>query len=173
MIFHAIVLKNYFPQKNKVTLLHEQLGKIDIFIQEKDAAARLCNGSLIYCVVEKKGSRISLDFIDPYFIPSQYDVQDLYFLHEVLKICLQFMPERVGMHDVFDLLVEMYENFNLLLPCHKKIYQLKLFLYLGIFPENKKLYHLVMQQMNTHDHSVDQFLQEGLRYCWNSDINYS
>ncbi len=175
MIAHAIVLKNYFPKKNKVTIFHEKFGKISFFINEKQQAARLCNGSLMYCNVVKKqtSSSYQCDFIDPYFIPFNDSLYDLYFVHDILKICLQFMPGHIGMIDVFDIVIDIYNHLEGLQGCQKKIYLLKLFLYLGIFPENKKLYQSVMQDKEYHNHDNDELLQEGLQYCWNSDVNYS
>lgn len=170
MIGHAVVLKNYFPKKNKVTILHEQFGKINFFIDEKHQAARLCNGSLIYCDVIKKKSSYQCDFIDAYFIPFHTDSYDLYFIHDILKICLQFMPNQSMMSDVFDLVIDIYKSIHSLQSCQKKIFLLKLFLYIGIFPENKKLYHCVMQDNELHNHNSDVLLQQGLRYCWNSDV---
>lgn len=175
MIGHAIVLKNYFPKKNKVTILHEQFGKIHFFIDEKHQAARLCNGSLMYCDVVKKQSSSSYqcDFVDSYFIPFDDSVYDLYFIHDMLKICLQFMPDHMVMVDVFDLVMDIYNHLDGLQACQKKIYLLKLFLYLGIFPENKKLYQSVMQNNELHNHDSDELLQKALQYCWDSDENYS
>ncbi len=173
MIGHAIVLKNYFPKKNKVTILHEQFGKINFFVDEKHQAARLCNGSLIYCDVIKKQASYQCDFIDAYFIPFNDSLCDIYFIHDVLKICLEFMPDKMHMSDVFDLIIDMYKQITGLQECQKKIYLLKLFLYLGIFPENKKLYQVVMQDKQLHTHDNDALLQLGVKYCWESDINYS
>lgn len=175
LIGHAIVLKNYFPKKNKVTILHEHFGKINFYVDEKQQAARLCNGSLIYCDVVKKQSSsfYQCDFIDAYFIPFNDSAYDLYFIHDILKICLQFMPDKIMINDAFDLIIDIYEKLEGLEVCQKKIYLLKLFLYLGVFPENKKLYQCIMQNNQLHSHDSDLLLQQGLNYCWNSDVNYS
>lgn len=174
VIGHAIVLKNYFPKKNKVTILHEQFGKINFFIDEKHPAARLCNGALIYCdVVKKQTSGYQCDFVDAYFIPFDDTMYDLYFVHDILKICLLFMPDQNKMTDVFDMVIEIYQNLAGLPACHKKIYVLKMFLFLDIFPENKKLYQFVMQDPELHNHDMDDLLQKGLEYCWKSELNYS
>lgn len=175
MIGHAIVLKNYFPKKNKVTILHERFGKINFFIDEKHEAARLCNGSLMYCeVVKKQGSSsYQCNFVDTYFVPFQSHTDDLYFIHDILKICLEFMPDKMAMKDVFDLVVSMYQQLHDLQDFQKKIYLLRLFLYLGIFPEDKKLYHYVMQNNLLQTYDNDVLLQQGLKYCWNSGENYS
>ncbi len=171
---HAIVLKNYFPKKNKVTILHEQFGKINFYIDEKHQAARLCTGSLIYCdVIKKQTSGYQCDFVDAYFIPFDDHVYDLYFVHELLKICLQFMPDQTQITDVFDLMCKIYKNLAGLDRCKKNIYLLQLFLFLGIFPENKKLYQIVMQDDSLHNHDTDQLLEKSLNFCWNNDLNYS
>lgn len=169
LIDHAIVLKNYFPKKNKVTILHERFGKINFYIHEKHRAALLCNGALMYCQIIKKQSTYECDFIDPYYIPEEH----LYFVHDVLKICLNFMPSQVMMIDVFNIIIEIYQNLAFLEDCQKKIALLKLFLYLGIFPENKKLYQCVMQDDLLHNHDSDVLLKEALSYCWDAEVNYS
>lgn len=174
LIAHAIVLKNYFPHKNKVIILHEQLGKISLFFDDKHQAARLCNGALMYCqVTTKQNGRYACDFIDTYFIPFHDAGYDLYFVHDLLKICLECMPDQNKVTEVFDLMIEIYQNLADLDACHKKIYLLKLFLFLDIFPEDKKIYQLVMQDFKLHDHNVDQVLQKALQYCWNSQVKYS
>lgn len=169
LIDHAIVLKNYFPKKNKITILHERFGKISLYIDEKHPAVRLCNGSLMYCQVIKKRSAYQCDFVDAYYIPTD----DLYFVHDFLKICLRCMPDQIAMTDVFDLIIDIYKKFHLLKSCEKKIFLLRTFLFLGIFPENKKLYQCVMQDMSLHNHDSDVILDKALTYCWAIDVNYS
>jgi hypothetical protein len=130
---------------------------------------------LIYCDVVKKQSSASYqcDFIDAYFVPFNDSLCDLYFIHDILKICLNFMPDQMSMSDIFDLVIDMYQKLDRLEECQKKIYLLKLFLFLGVFPENKNLYQHVMQDNQLHTHESDLLLQQGLKYCWNSDVNYS
>lgn len=169
MICHAIVLKNYFPKKNKVTLLHEQFGKINLFISEKQEASRLCNGSLIFCNITKRESSYTCDFIDAYFIPFDQDRYDLYFIHDLLKICLNFAPWQSVTTDVFDLFLEIYKQLDLLSVEQKKICLLKMFLYLGVFPEDKQLYQVVMQSYRLNNQDLNQILHKGLDYCWNSN----
>lgn len=174
MAHHAIVLKNYFPKKNKVTIFHQTFGKINFFIDEKHDAAKLCNGALIFCEVIKKRSTYQFLAIDPYFVPFQDDdLYDLYFIHDILKICLQFMPDQLAMNEVFYLVMSMYEQLALFHGCKQHMFLLKLFLCLGIFPENKTLYQQVMQGSHVHSDENEALLQQGLRYCWNSDVNYS
>ena len=83
------------------------------------------------------------------------------------------MPDQMGMEDVFSLVTDIYQRLEGLQGCQKKIYLLKLFLYLGVFPENKKLYQHVMQDNQLHTHDGDELLQQGLKFCWDSDANYS
>lgn len=169
----AIVLKNSFPKKNKLILLHESLGKISIFFDEKHSAARLCNGSLVYCSVLKKQSSFRCEQIEAYFIPMTFTLSDLSFMHDILKICLQFLPEQTSIPDLFELIVAMYSNLEHLPVCLQNIYLLRIFLYVGIFPENKKLYQSIVQQYELHNHDSDIMLQQGVQYCWKQDANYS
>ena len=169
MICQAIVLKNYFPKKNKVTILHEQFGKINFFVNETKDASRLCNGSLIYCDVRKKESSYQCDFIDAYFVPFEQDRYDLYFIHDLLKICLNFAPWQISMSDIFNLILEIYNKLESLSCEQKKVYLLKIFLYLGIFPEDKLLYQIVMQGYRLNITNIDELLYKGLHHCWASN----
>jgi len=173
MIGHALVLKNYFPKKNKIIILHESFGKITIFGDEKQPTFQLCNGTLLWCDIRKDKSSYRCDFVDPYFVPFDHTVYDLYFIHDLLKICMQFMPNNVIMVDVFNLIINAYQQLDTIQACQKKIYLLKLFLFLDIFPDNKQLYQLVMQDKNMHSHDSDLLLEQGLKFCWNADLNYA
>lgn len=169
LISHAIVLKNWFPKKNKVTILHEQFGKINLFITEKHEASKLCNGSLIFCDIKKKESSYQCDFLDVYFIPFNPNTYDLYFVHDILKICLNFAPWQIMMQDIFTLILEIYQNLESVTSEQKKIHLLKLFLYLGIFPEDRLLYQIVVQGYRVDIDNIDQILYKALHFCWSSD----
>ena len=168
MICHAIVLKNYFPKKNKVTILHEQFGKVNFFVNETKDASRLCNGSLIYCDVQKKDASYQCDFIDAYFVPFDQDRYDLYFVHDLLKICLNFAPWQIPMSDVFDAITQIYGQLESISTLDKKICLLKIFLFLGIFPEDKLLYQIVMQGYRTNIANIDETLNKALDNCFSS-----
>lgn len=169
MICNAIVLKNWFPKKNKVTVFHQQFGKINFYVNETQQASRLCNGSIIFCDIKKKESSYQCDVVDIYFIPLNQEQYDIYFIHDILKICFNFAPWHMAMSDVFGLIIEIYETLEDLSEQQKKIYLLKLFLYIGIFPEDKMLYQIVMQKNRSDIQNLDQILYNGLNYCWASD----
>lgn len=169
MICHAIVVKNWFPKKNKVTILHEQFGKINLFVTELEQASKLCNGSLIFCDIQKKESSYQCHFIDVYFIPFDSQVYDLYFVHDILKICLNFAPWHIMMPDILSLILDIYKDLESVSSEQKKIYVLKLFLFLGIFPEDRLLYQIVMQGYRLNVENIDQVLHKALRHCWMSD----
>jgi len=168
LIAQAIVLQNSFPKKNKVTILHEQFGKISFFVHEKHPASRLCNGSLMYCEVEKKGSVYTCNFIDAFFIPFSHSTLHAKFMYDILKICLNFMPDETIMDDVFSLVMYVYEQSHNLDFFQKKIILLRIFLYVGVFPEDKLLYQIVMQEGLQYSDRYDLVLQQGLTHCWQS-----
>ena len=170
MVYHALVLKNYFPKKNKVTILHEKYGKINFFVHENQDTSRLCNGSMMYCDIQKKDATYQCHFIDTYFIPLDQNKYDLYFIHDLLKICLNFVPWQVAMPDIFQMIIEIYRQLDNLSCEEKKIYLLKIFLYIGIFPEDKLLYQVVMQGHRLHIKNIDKLLYNALNFCWNHDL---
>lgn len=169
MIHQALVLKNYFPKRNKVTIFHEKLGVISFYVHEKQQASFLCNGSLIYCNIKKQQSSYQCDFVDAYYVPFNSATCDLYFIHDVLKLSLLFFPTATAMPEVFMIIMSLYEGLENLSTQQKKIYLLKIFLYIGVFPENKKLYQIVMQEYRLYSKDVDILLNKSLDYCWNGD----
>ena len=169
MVCNAIVLKNWFPKKNKVTILHEQFGKINFYVNELQQASRLCNGSLIFCDIQKKESSYQCDFIDVNFAPLDPEKYDLYFVHNILKICLNFTPWQIRMTDVFNVIIDMYKHLDTLSSLEKKICLLKIFLYVGVFPEDRLLYQVVMQGYRLNIENIDQLLYKALEHCWASD----
>jgi hypothetical protein len=84
------------------------------------------------------------------------------------------MPEQADVYrDIFPLLIKVYEKLDLLEPCQRKIYLLRLFLFVGIFPENKQVYQLVMQDSTLHVHDTDAILEQSLQFCWQHESNYA
>ena len=167
MIAQAFVIKNYFPVRQSVMIFHQQFGKIHFFIQQKDQAALLCNGSLIYCDVVKKNKSYQCLYVDPYFVPSSISIEHLYFIHDILKICYFFIPQEMMLSDVFNLIFTTYKQIHDLDDFTQKQYLLRLFLYLGIFPDNIRLYQVVMQEKIIFSQEVDQLFKKSLEYCWN------
>jgi len=172
-MFRAIVIKNYFPLKNRVKILHEQFGLISFFVHEKSAGALLCNGSLIYCNILKKKESYHCDFVDPYFVPFDSNLCDFYFIQDVLRICLEFLPKETMVHEIFYLILEMYQSLESLTDIEKKSYQLKLFLCMGIFPHDVKLYKAVMLEQKNGNKDLECMFTKALAFCWQSQNNLS
>ncbi len=167
MIAQAFVIKNYFPARQTIAIFHQQFGKIHFFIQHKDQASLLCNGSLIYCDIVKKNTIYQCLYVDPYFVPAGISLEHLYFVHDILKICKNYIPQEIMLPDVFDLIVYIYSQIHHFDNFTKKQYLLRLFLYVGVFPDNPSLYHYVMQEKLFFSQEIDLLFEKSLQYCWN------
>lgn len=168
----AIVLKNFFPHKHKIVLFHQKLGKISCYVSAKHQASLLTHGTLISLHVSMQKNYYQLHDIDIVFSPYESTSYDIYFVHDMLKICLKILPYHVPASELFDLLCNIYKQFDDISPIQKKFYILQIFFAVELFPENEKLYFLVIKQrqLTDQDHKL---LQHGLYACWNLYENYT
>lgn len=161
----AFVLKNFFPHQHKIILLHETLGKISCYVSQKHKAVLLAHGALISLRVQIQKNYYRLEDIDIVLSPYELVSYDLYFVHDILKICLKILPYHVQVTELFHLLCDIYRNLNNLTALQKKFYILQIFFAVELFPDNEKLYFLMMKQrkITEQDHKL---LQHGLYVCW-------
>ena len=166
-VSHAFVLKNFFPQKHKVVVFHDLYGKITCFSSPKNQVARLCNGSFIRCMVSKKNNHYQLDVVDIDFVLFDCNKYDIYFVHDVLKICYNILPFHAATPELFGLLEEVYKNLSIISSQQKKVYLLQIFLLLGIFPEDPQIYMIVTQNNKPLSDLQDEKIDKALLFCWN------
>lgn len=162
----AFVLKNYLPEKQKVVVLHKYLGKISCVYNKKDAASRLCTGSLLFCTVSKQKSWYEIDQIDVVAIPTNCSVEDVIFFHEVVLLCLKILPSEVMVSELFDFLWYVFENVIGLTDSGKQIVLLRLFLLFDFLPENALMYQCaLLDPYGSIEISYDQ-LSDFVAICW-------
>ncbi len=162
----AIVLKNYLPEKQKVVILHKYLGKITCIYNKKDAAARLCTGSLFFCAVAKQKSWYELDSIDVISIPTNCSMDDIRFFHEIVLLCLKIVPSQIMVSELFDFLWYVFQKGDQLTQVGKQIVMLRLFLLFDLLPENKAMYRCALQDPYGIVPDSEQQLSEFLIICW-------
>jgi len=156
----AIVL-NRLDKGSGFLLLHQVFGKIRCFLPYKKTN-NLCIGSLISCELVKKKSYYVFDHVDTDFVPLLSEDHDIYFIHNLLKICIE-VPFEVRVDDVFSHMITIYKEMHLFTDKDKNRSLLKLFFFLSIFPESIQLYNMVMSRSVLYD---DRIAQKGLELCW-------
>ena len=120
----AIVL-NTLNRNGGFILLHQSLGKIRCFLSYKDVN-RLCVGSLVSCSLIKKRSYYIFEQVETDFVPLFSDQYDIFFIHNLLKICLE-VPFEVPVNDVFSHMIAVYKQMHLFGDDKKNLSLLQLF----------------------------------------------
>ena len=149
----GIVLKNY---GSKVVLFEEQRGRFTALVH----ASSFAYGFMLYRklgadsshaeLVIKAGTCVSytmqngqsyrsgyavLQELEIELVPLVQARKDIYFLHDLLELCLYFIPEGTTEPEIFWFIMEVLKNFEnyLDLTMQKKILG-KLFAHIGVYP---------------------------------------
>ena len=146
----GIVLKNYQPKKNKISLLDEHLGRIESFAPFS-IKQPLHVGSLVRYFPVQAGSLYQLEGIQILEVPLELARSDIYFFHRVIELCYYFLPLEAAANDTFNL-VKVLLNSNPYLgrDLQKKLFLLRFFVELGMYPEEdfplgESLHYLLSQ----------------------------
>jgi len=145
MIVHAFVIKNFIPLSHKVQILHEQYGKIVCMYSQDHQARQLTTGSIILCHAEPMHRLYRLEYLEIIRSVVSTDLQQLQFVHEIMKICLKLVPDNVVVSDIFEFLLYVYQNVDTLSVVGRKIVLLRLFLLCEVLPSSSELYQAAMQ----------------------------
>lgn len=112
----------------------------------------LCLGACVEYRIKKKSSWTLFEEIDIIAWPTVLTVDDLLVLHQSLEICLYCMPQGSLTEGVFEHIFYLYEGhiekFNNS-AFFKKIFLCKLFLLLGLYPEDKRFHSHLFEQLVT------------------------
>ncbi len=167
----GIVLKNYFPKKCKLSLFDSKIGKIAAV---PPVGNHIAVGSMIEYSITHQTSCSFLYAVDVHDVPFHLAKDDILFLHHVLEICYYFIPMKSHSAELFMLLRILYTHDVWLHAKEiKKFFLLKLFVLLGLYPEDKKFkipsFHRLINvpfiQMidekieHYNEHTIDEWLQ--------------
>jgi hypothetical protein len=131
----GIVLRSYFPQKNKAVILDRHLGKITCVVKTQ----RLCVGAVATYQVTHQRNLCFINNFEMIDIPFLVAQADILFLHHVLEICHYFIPMSSCEIQIFDLILFLYDHVSLVKASwFKKFFLFKLFTILGLYPEKKE-----------------------------------
>lgn len=152
----GIILKNFYPKKYKIVVLDGKIGKMHYISPKRNK--KIPVGTLISYQRERKNKIIELETLD---IPFETAIDDILFLHHVLEICYYFIPVGIDIKEVFSLLLYLYSfPYKLKYIIEKKLFLFKIFVSLGIFPEDEKFQTPYFHQLSSE--SIDTIIGQDL-----------
>ncbi len=166
MISYAFVIKNFVPVYQKVQVLHAQYGKIMCVYPQKHQGALLTTGSVILCHVEPFNNVYRFEYLEIVRSANSVEIMQLQFIHEIMLICLKFIPNNIAVSDVFDFLLYVYRDIDNVSSAGKKIALLRLFLLCGLLPETQELYRIAMQDPYGNIANSEQLLERYVKIGW-------
>lgn len=133
----GIILKS-FKGKNKLSLLDEHQGKMNVFVTSGwKNIKNLQPGMIIVYTVRTLSHSFVLEAVDIQAMPFFFARNDIFFLHHLLELCYYFLPIGSSAERIFYLLYECIEvQHNFWQPLHKKVFLWKFFALLGMYPED-------------------------------------
>ncbi len=155
----GFVLKRFLPNKNKISILTQTLGKIEIILRPTERTSQLWPGMLLafYPLVQNKqwstGNKIFFaQNLEIMMFPYYNNVLSMEWIHQLLEICYYFSPLHNPANEIFR---HLYNSFNIeVLKKHfnnelfiiKKIYIIKLLELLGFYPKKDLIIYLSLYQ---------------------------
>ena len=116
----------------QIALLDDMLGRIDALIYGRT----LCSGSLIAYNIEHRNNRYYIDSIEVLSIPLFIARTNLAFLHYILELCFYSIPVGSYAKEVFELIVFLIQEKEVVyIAATKKLLLGKLFYLLGVHSE--------------------------------------
>ena len=133
----GIILKTYVPKKCKISLLDKKCGKIEVISPRVSFLESLLPGMVVtYFLWKRPGCLDELRAIELDDVPLTLARRDIYFFHHVLELCYYFLPLNLAVGDIYDLILFLLESSEKISSTmHKKLFLLRFFLYLGMYPE--------------------------------------
>jgi len=130
----GIVLKTFFPQKQKISLFDKVQGKMSCIPDRNDIQP----GGLIAYHLTNSQRMPFARMINLIESPLLLAREDIIFVHHVLEVCYYFIHSYDPAPEIFDLLMKLYHSEIILCDDkNKKIFLFTLFWKLGIYPESK------------------------------------
>lgn len=169
---NGIILKTFFPKKMKMVVLDQQLGKIE-GVPPSD---RFIVGSLLSYHAQQRGTIYFLHEINLMDMPLWLAKDDILFLHHVLEICYFCAPFGSNVPEIFNAVMQLYQEHSTAYTREFKIaFLFKLLILLGMHPDEPHFqdpfyYHLARESidtiMNKSIHlDTRQALHEWVRRC--------
>ncbi|MGE0206352.1 MAG: hypothetical protein AB7R69_00715 [Candidatus Babeliales bacterium] len=141
---NGIVLKNYCPNKQKLIIFDEELGKIEAIFFARGHHMISAGSYLCYYAERTKNQWYKLEGYELFHAPLQLARYELYFYHHVLELCYYFIPFELPLDGIFDLLKFLLYSYHEVADSYKKkLFLLRFFVQLGIYPEEEFGLHTI------------------------------
>ncbi len=146
----GIILRRYLPKKQKISLLDRELGRIESIRVDRVSLEQLHAGSVLCYYPVAHAQWYQLEGLEIIQVPLRVARDDIYFLHHVLELSYYFLPLHSQETNLFDLILFLvYSHEKIRTSLSKKIFLLRFFAYLGMYPEEDlvvpKMMRSVMQ----------------------------
>jgi hypothetical protein len=137
----GIVLRTFFPEKQKILLFDRTLGKLEAIILESRAIARITNGAaLIYNFHDSLKSHriVDLEIVESPFAVARLD---LLFFHRLLELIHFFVPFGSPSVELFTFITHIYQShlYEKIIQ-NQTLYLVRFFIMLGEYPEDDVLH---------------------------------
>lgn len=166
LLMPAFVLKNFIGVQNKVVIFHKSLGKITCVYTNREIAAKLCTGSLIYCSVERQRSYYSFAQVHVDYVPLACSLSTLSLIHDIVRICWHLLPAKIAVHELFDFLLYVYKHIESLSLLGQKVVLLRMFLLFDVLPHNPGIYLCARKDPYATITESEIELQKYILQCW-------
>lgn len=132
----GIVLKTFVPKKQKIAVLDQYAGRIDVVI----FGAYVSPGSHISYALKSARTVIQISDVTLENLPLHLAREDLLFLHHILEILYHFLPIGGCIEGIFELLHNLFLIKPVAWSIHgKKIFVFRLLMIIGMYPETQIL----------------------------------
>ena len=129
----GVIVKMFFPKKQKIAVFDDQLGKIMCVPKHE----RLCLGAIINYTASEQNNIHFIHSTDMIAVPFNLAHDDILFLHHVLELLYYFVPIGSGDVELFHMIRVLYDPKTWTNTSQfKKIFLCKLFVLLGMYPED-------------------------------------
>jgi hypothetical protein len=137
----GIVLRTYVPQKQKLSVLDANRGRIDCVPQDTRAAHQLTTGAYMTYGIRPWHAYYIVYDTDIVDMPLYWAHENLLFFHHVLELCYYFLPVDNIVEDIFILVKKLYTSPKIIqTDLSKKIFLCQFFICLGIYPADARSY---------------------------------
>lgn len=153
----GIIIKTFFPQKQKIAVFDNRLGKI-VCVPPHE---RLCLGSVILYSASERNNMYFIHQVEMIDVPFNLAHDDILFLHHVLELLYYFVPIGSGDEQLFYIIQSLYQSSTWRnTPQFKKMFLCKFFIFLGMHPEESLVSKKLLYKLTAL--SVDMLFQESL-----------
>lgn len=182
VVHEGIILRNYIPKKQKLSILDSNLGRIECISLNSKNNHRLFSGAFINYTLKKFNMYYVVENTNIIDFPQDLIDHNFAFFHHVLELCYYFLPLDQEASDIFELINLCYLKSNLTSnKLAKNIFLCKFFSILGIYPSdylanNSEFYKFISGPINIdldfqENKNFNIFAKRWLLECVNSHPN--